>query len=98
MKKDKVYQDIISARNILTLVNLIVETESVGKGLHLGSCPFHLELTPSFVVYPEKERFYCFSCGVSGDRIDFCHRIVNTKHKDNFLKQLTTNIGKKNDT
>lgn len=98
MKKDKVYQDIISARNILSLVNLIVETENVGKTIHLGACPFHVEHTPSFVVYQDKEKFYCFSCGVSGDRIDFCHRIVNTKHKDNFLKQLTANIGDKNGT
>ena len=41
-------------------------------------CPFHNEKTPSFVVYPESQSFYCFGCGAGGDIITFVKRIENT--------------------
>jgi DNA primase len=34
-------------------------------------CPFHLEKTASFFVYPESQSFYCFGCGAGGDVITF---------------------------
>lgn len=37
----------------------------------VGLCPFHMERTPSFAVYPEEERFHCFGCGAHGDIFDF---------------------------
>lgn len=30
-------------------------------------CPFHNEKTPSFYLYPETNRFYCFGCQEKGD-------------------------------
>jgi len=38
-------------------------TGSTYKGL----CPFHNEKTPSFMLYPEQNRFHCYGCGKSGD-------------------------------
>lgn len=35
----------------------------------IGLCPFHDDHNPSFVVYPT--RYKCFSCGASGDAIQF---------------------------
>jgi phage/plasmid primase-like uncharacterized protein len=37
----------------------------------VGLCPFHMERTPSFTVYPQEERFHCFGCGTHGDIFDF---------------------------
>ncbi|MDY3988447.1 MAG: DNA primase [Massilioclostridium sp.] len=40
-------------------------------------CPFHLEKTPSFVIYEDTQSFYCFGCGAGGDVITFIMRIEN---------------------
>lgn len=34
-------------------------------------CPFHGEKTPSFHCEDHKGRYYCFSCGASGDHFRF---------------------------
>lgn len=39
----------------------------------VGLCPFHMERTPSFAVYPEEQRYHCFGCGAHGDIFDFLH-------------------------
>ncbi len=36
-----------------------------------GLCPFHSERTPSFIVWPDAQRFKCFGCQASGDVITF---------------------------
>ena len=41
-------------------------------------CPFHSEQTASFAVSESKGRFKCFSCGVSGDAIDFVRMFYKT--------------------
>ena len=56
-----------------------VETSGVrlrGKGrVRQGVCPFHDEAEPSFTVYGDTERFWCFGCGEGGDVLDFVQRI-----------------------
>jgi hypothetical protein len=44
-------------------------------------CPSHNEKTPSFHVYKNATRFYCFGCGISGDVINF-YKLV-TGESDN---------------
>ncbi len=36
-----------------------------------GCCPFHEDHSPSFSVYVQTQRYYCFGCGAQGDVIDF---------------------------
>lgn len=43
-------------------------------------CPFHSEKTPSMVIYPETQSFYCFGCGAGGDVISFIMRYENVDY------------------
>lgn len=70
--------DAIRARiDILELVGERVKLSRVGK-YWKGLCPFHTEKTPSFHVYPDKQRFHCFGCQASGDVFEWTKRIENT--------------------
>jgi len=35
-----------------------------------GKCPFHDDHSPSFVVWPEIDKWRCFGCGKKGDQLD----------------------------
>jgi DNA primase len=43
----------------------------LSRGRWMGLCPLHHEDTPSFLVDPDKNLFYCFGCGSGGDVIRF---------------------------
>jgi len=40
----------------------------------VACCPFHADRSPSFTIYHDGARFYCFGCGASGDVLDFVQR------------------------
>ena len=40
-------------------------------GRYVGLCPFHNERTPSFVIYPDSNSFYCFGCNKGGNSINY---------------------------
>jgi DNA primase len=47
-----------------------VELRKAGKSYSACSL-FHEEKTPSFTVSPEKQFYYCFGCGATGNAIGF---------------------------
>lgn len=54
---------------------------------HKICCPFHQEKTPSMVIYPKTNTWYCFGCGATGDSIQFIEMYEKcTKHEA--LKRL----------
>lgn len=55
-------------------------------------CPFHSEKTPSCVVYPDTESFFCFGCGAGGDVITFTMNIANLSYFE-AVKQLAERAG-----
>ncbi len=44
-------------------------------------CPLHPEETPSFFIFDDS-RYKCFSCGESGDQIDFIQKVYHLSFKD----------------
>ena len=61
-------------RRSVDLVELIerhVALKRAGPTLK-GLCPFHQEKTPSFTVYPAKQFFKCYGCGVGGGYFHVC--------------------------
>ena len=61
------------------LVDQGVNLQKAGRSLR-ALCPLHAEKTPSFYVYPEQNRFYCYGCQAKGDLIDY----VRLKHDVGF--------------
>lgn len=56
--------------DIEQIVSRYTNLKRSGRNLS-GLCPFHSEKSPSFVVYPENNSFYCFGCGAGGDIVTF---------------------------
>ena len=56
--------------DIVEIVDHRVKLKKTGKN-YSACCPFHDEKSPSFTVSPEKQFFYCFGCGASGNALGF---------------------------
>lgn len=61
----------LKARNDLAeLVGRSVELKRSGRS-YKGLCPFHVEKTASFYVFPDSQSYKCFGCGAGGDIFTF---------------------------
>lgn len=72
----KIIDEIKFRNDIESVVSSYVTLKRAGSN-YSGSCPFHSEKTPSFVVFPSTQSFYCFGCGAGGDAISFVMRAEN---------------------
>src|SRR5512132_2457391 len=74
--------DQVRARlDIVDVVSERVALKKAGKTLK-GLCPFHTEKTPSFIVFPESQRWHCFGCGKGGDAFGFVMESQNVGFAD----------------
>jgi DNA primase catalytic core len=82
----------------VSLVGL-VEAKGIALARHgaagdlVGSCPFHEDRTPSFVVSPTKNLWRCHgACQVGGSVVDFVMRVeaVSFRHAVDLLRQGVT--------
>ena len=63
-------QEVKYQNEIVSLISSYVNLKKAGR-LMSGLCPFHAEKSPSFMVYPDTQSYYCFGCGAGGDAITF---------------------------
>ncbi|WP_237068567.1 DNA primase [Microbulbifer guangxiensis] len=62
--------DLLARADIVDIVDSRVKLRKTGKN-YSACCPFHDEKTPSFTVSPDKQFYYCFGCGASGNAVGF---------------------------
>ncbi|HIX93945.1 MAG TPA: DNA primase [Candidatus Gemmiger excrementipullorum] len=84
-------QEVVRRNDIEEVVGQYVQLRRRGRTLS-GLCPFHNEKTPSFVVYPDTQSFYCFGCGAAGDVISFVRKYNNLGYVET-IKQLASRVG-----
>lgn len=73
--------EVLLRNDIESLIGSYVPLKRAGTNLK-GLCPFHNEKTPSFVVYPSENSFFCFGCGVGGNAITFIRQIEHLDYPD----------------
>lgn len=62
--------DVLLRTDIVDLIDSRVKLKKAGKN-YAACCPFHREKSPSFTVSREKQFYYCFGCGASGNAVSF---------------------------
>lgn len=72
---------VLDACNIEDVIGEFVQLRKDGSRLK-ACCPFHQENTPSFVVTPSRNMFYCFGCHEGGDVISFLMKHQNMTYSE----------------
>lgn len=70
---DETVAEVLRVTDIVEVVGAYLPLKQAGRSLK-ALCPFHTEKTPSFVVNPDRQIFYCFGCQEGGDVFRFVMR------------------------
>lgn len=82
---------VLEATDIVSVVGEYVRLIRAGNQ-YKGLCPFHNERTPSFLIHPDKQYWYCHAgCG-GGNAIGFIERIEGWRFSE-ALKWLAERAG-----
>lgn len=83
--------EVLQRTDIVDLIDARVKLKRAGKN-YTACCPFHQEKSPSFTVNREKQFYYCFGCGASGNALSF---LMNHERQEfiDALKQLASQVG-----
>jgi DNA primase len=60
--------------DFVQLISAYVKLQE-GRKVLKGNCPFHHDNAASFMVYPSKNIFKCFGCGLEGGPAEFSKAI-----------------------
>lgn len=83
--------EVLLRTDIVDLIDARVKLKRAGKN-YAACCPFHQEKSPSFTVNREKQFYYCFGCGASGNALSFLMEHDRLEFMDG-LKQLAGHAG-----
>lgn len=81
--------DLLNRVDLVELIGGRVTLKKNGKN-YSARCPFHDDRSPSFTVNPERQFYYCFGCGATGnaigflmnhDRLDFRQAVEELAHR-----------------
>lgn len=89
-KQNEIDLEAVKQIPINTLINTPCQHKTQQRSKY--KCPIHNEKTPSFVVYLEQNRWYCFgACGEGGDVIDLYQKLHNIDFRE-ALQELSKQI------
>ncbi len=83
--------EVLSRTSLVEFIDSHVSLVKRGAN-YLACCPFHHEKTPSFNVIPDKQFYYCFGCGASGNAISFAMNYLRKNFVES-VEDLATRIG-----
>lgn len=71
MNRVSVIDEVKDRLDVVEVVSSYLQLNKAGRN-YKALCPFHSEKTPSFVVFPESQHWYCFgACNEGGDVFSF---------------------------
>ncbi|UWD35353.1 CHC2 zinc finger domain-containing protein [Mycoplasma cottewii] len=70
MLSNQKIDDIVNKVDIISIISSYVNLVKKGRN-YMCICPFHDDSHPSLTISPEKRIYKCFSCGASGNVINF---------------------------
>ena len=91
LKSLNLKEEIRAANDIVDVISDYLPLTAKGKNF-FGVCPFHADHSPSMSVSREKQIYTCFSCGASGNVINFVMDYENIDFKE-ALKKLADKAG-----
>lgn len=86
--------DLVDRVDIVEVIDHRVKLKKSGKN-YSACCPFHDEKSPSFTVSPDKQFYYCFGCGATGNAIGFLMEYERVSFPDaieNLAKQAGLDV------
>jgi DNA primase len=83
--------ELIARADVVEIIDSYVSLRKAGKD-YQACCPFHQEKTPSFTVSREKQFYYCFGCGATGNVISFLMEHAHLEFID-AVQELASRLG-----
>lgn len=89
---DEFLTELRARTDIEDVVGRYTEIRHRGSRNPTALCPFHTEKTPSFVIYPDTQSYYCFGCGAGGDAVNFIRNIERLDYTE-AVRYLCERVG-----